>query len=143
MADTDKPEIQPNKGVFALVLIAGVVVFAFLFNLYGFLKLPTGTAQEIAAYYGTRLIPLGIALTLLGFAAAIATTAGTAFGKVVGGEFKAQGVGFDVPQVTDLLKAAAGLSSTPAGIGVLVTILGVALLVGSGAAAAATPPQTT
>jgi hypothetical protein len=106
MADGDKPEIQPNKGVVAVVFVVGAIVFALLFNLYGFLKLPTGTAQEIAAYYGSRLIPVGIALTLLGFAAAIATTAGTAFGKVIGGDIKPTVAGFDLPQVTDLLKAA-------------------------------------
>jgi hypothetical protein len=87
----DKPEIQPNKGVFAVVFVVGLIVFAFLFNLYGFLKLPSGTAQEIAAYYGTRMIPIGIALTLLGVAAAIAASIGTAFGKVVGGSSRRRG----------------------------------------------------
>jgi hypothetical protein len=88
------------------VFVVGVIVFAFLFNLYGFLKLPSGTAQEIAAYYGTRMIPIGIALTLLGVAAAIAASIGTAFGKVVGGEFSAQGAAVSVGDITDLLKAA-------------------------------------
>ncbi len=141
MADTDKPQIQPNPVAFGLVFVVGVVVLGFLFNQYGFLKLPTGTAQEISAYYGTRMIPLGIALTLIGFAGAIATTLGTAFGKVVGGEFTIQQLG--VGDITELLKAAAGLSATPAGIGVLVTVLGVALLVGSGVASTSTPPPTT
>lgn len=143
MADTDKPQIQPNPVAFGLVFVVGVVVLGFLFNQYGFLKLPTGTAQEISAYYGTRMIPLGIALTLIGFAGAIATTLGTAFGKVVGGEVTIRGQQFGVGDITDLLKAAAGLSATPAGIGVLVTVLGVALLVGSGVASTSTPPPTT
>jgi len=143
MAGTNKPQIRPNAVVFGLVLVSALVVFGYLFVTYGFLKLPTGTAQEIAAYYGTRMIPTGIALTLIGFAAALATTIGTAFGSVVTGKIKTSGAGFDVGQVSDLLKAAAGLSSTPAGIGVLLTLLGVALLIGSGFAATATPPATT
>jgi hypothetical protein len=142
MAEPAKPEIQPDKRVFGLVFLAGVIVFAVLFTWFGFLKLPSGTAQQIAAYYGTRMVPIGVAFTLLGVAAAIAASVGAAFGKVVGGEFSAQGAAVSIGDITDLLKAAAALSSTPAGIGVLVTVLGVALLIGSGAAATATPAAT-
>jgi hypothetical protein len=139
----DEPAIRPNPIVFAATVVLGLVVFGYVFVSYGLLTLPDGTAQEAAAYYGTRLIPLGIAVTLIGFVAALATTIGAAFGKISSEPGKEAFEGFDVPQVTDLLKAAAGLSSTPAGIGVLITILGVALLVGSGFAATAVPPDST
>ena len=142
MSGSDKPEVQPNPVVFGLVFLVGIVIFGFLFNNYGFVKLPTGTAQEIAAYYGTRMIPIGVALTLVGFAAAIASTAGAAFGKVVGGTATIGPASFGLGDITDLLKAAASLSATPAGIGVLLTIVGVALLVGSGFAATATVPTS-
>lgn len=142
MADS-QAELQPNKAAYFGVFVVGLVVFGVLFYRYGLLTLPDGSAQQIAAYYGTQFLPLGVALTLIGFVVGIATAVGTAFGKVAKSGATPEALGLGVSDITDLLKAATSLSATPAGIGILLTVLGAALLVGSGFASTATPPATT
>jgi len=142
MADP-QTELQPNKAIYLGVLVIGLVLLGVLFYRYGFLVLPNGSAQQIAAYYGTRFLPLGVALTLIGFVVGIATAVGTAFGKVAKSGATPETLGLGVSDITDLLKAASSLSATPAGIGILLTVVGVALLVGSGFASTATPPAAT
>lgn len=82
-------------------------------------------------------------MTLIGFVVGLATSVGTAFGKVTKSGAEPEALGLGVSDITDLLKAAASLSATPAGIGILLTVVGVALLVGSGFASTATPPAAT
>lgn len=135
-AQAKQPEVAPNKVAFAVTLLVVLVVGFGLFWLLGLQTLPPGTPQEAAGYYGVRLIPFGVALTVLGFAVALATSVGTAFGvRLRAPAARAAPAGLTLGAVTDLVKAAGSLASTPAGIGVLLTVLGTALLIGSGLAA--------
>src|SRR4051812_34360362 len=141
-ADDGGAVVVPSPEAFAVTLVVGVIAVAVLFVAMGFAAPPyTGTAQQAAAYYAVRLVPIGLALTLFGFVVAVASVIATGLGKVAPKK-DLKGVptaGLSVGDVTDLIKAASGLVSSPAGIGVLVLLLGIALLIGSGFAAPVAP----
>ena len=75
MTDSES-EMRPSKTAYFAVFVIGLAVFGFLFYRYGFLDLPAGSAQQIAAYFGTRLLPIGVAVTLIGLVVALATNRG-------------------------------------------------------------------
>jgi hypothetical protein len=128
-----------NSRAFALTLIVALAVAAALFIYFGLASLPVGrTPQQAAGYFGVRLIPLGLALMIIGFAETLAIAVANALTAPAGGPIRARTT-LGLSSLAELLRAVAGLSATPAGIGALVALLGAFLLVGSGAAASSIP----
>jgi hypothetical protein len=128
-----------NARAFALTLIVALAVAAALFIYFGLASLPVGrTPQQAAGYFGVRLIPLGLALMIIGFAETLAIAVANALTAPAGGPIRARTT-LGLSSLAELLRAVAGLSATPAGIGALVALLGAFLLVGSGAAASSIP----
>jgi|NGEPerStandDraft_6_1074524.scaffolds.fasta_scaffold57243_2 hypothetical protein len=137
MAHSTPPVANPRA--FAVTLIVALGVAAALFIYFGLASPPVGrTPQQAAGYFGVRLIPLGLALMIIGFAETLAITVANALAPPSGGPAHARAT-LGLSSLAELLRAIAGLSATPAGIGALVALLGAFLLVGSGAAASSIP----
>jgi hypothetical protein len=77
-------------------------------------------------------------LMIIGFAESLAIAVGNALAAPSDGPIHARAT-LGLSSLAELLRAVAGLSATPAGIGALITLLGAFLLVGSGAAATSIP----
>ena len=75
---------------------------------------------------------------IIGFAETLATAVSNALAEPPAGPVHAR-LTIGLSSLAELLRAVAGLSATPAGIGALVALLGAFLLVGSGAAASSIP----
>ncbi|MGH2512886.1 MAG: hypothetical protein ACRDGQ_09385 [Candidatus Limnocylindrales bacterium] len=128
-----------NPTVFLISLGAVLVGAALLFVYFGLADLPVGRSpQQAAGYFGVRLIPFGLTLMIVGFAATLAIVIGEALVPLADGPVKARAT-IGLSTLAELLRAVTGLSATPAGIGALITLLGAFLLVGSGAAASTIP----
>ncbi|HZL33467.1 MAG TPA: hypothetical protein VFC81_05720 [Verrucomicrobiae bacterium] len=137
MAHSTPPVANPRA--FAVTLIVALGVAAALFIYFGLASPPVGrTPQQAAGYFGVRLIPLGLALMIIGFAETLAISVANALAPPSGGPAHARAT-LGLSSLAELLRAIAGLSATPAGIGALVALLGAFLLVGSGAAASSIP----
>ena len=137
MAHSTPPVANPRA--FAVTLIVALALAAALFIYFGLASPPVGrTPQQAAGYFGVRLIPLGLALMIIGFAETLAITVANALAPPSGGPAHARAT-LGLSSLAELLRAIAGLSATPAGIGALVALLGAFLLVGSGAAASSIP----
>ena len=137
MAHSTPPVANPRA--FAVTLIVALGVAAALFISFGLASPPVGrTPQQAAGYFGVRLIPLGLALMIIGFAETLAISVANALAPPSGGPAHARAT-LGLSSLAELLRAVAGLSATPAGIGALVALLGAFLLVGSGAAASSIP----
>lgn len=137
MAHSTPPVANPRA--FLVTLIVALALAAALFIYFGLASPPVGrTAQQAAGYFGVRLIPLGLALMIIGFAETLATAVSNALAEPPAGPVHAR-LTIGLSSLAELLRAVAGLSATPAGIGALVALLGAFLLVGSGAAAGSIP----
>ena len=133
------PPIVANPRAFTVTLIVALALGAALFIYFGLASLPIGrTPQQAAGYFGVRLIPLGLVLMIIGFAESLAIAVGNALAGPSDGPIHARAT-LGLSSLAELLRAVAGLSATPAGIGALITLLGAFLLVGSGAAASSIP----
>ena len=138
MAHSRQP-IAANPRAFAVTLIVALAVAAGLFVYFGPASLPVGrTAQQAAGYFGIRPIPLGLGLMIIGFAETLAIAVSNALAAPSDGSVHARAT-LGLSSLAELLRAVAGLSATPAGIGALIALLGAFLLVGSGAAASSIP----
>jgi hypothetical protein len=137
MAHSTPPVANPKA--FAIALIVALAIATALFIYFGFASLPVGrTPQQAAGYFGVRLIPLGLALMIIGFAETLAIAVANALAGPAGGLAHPRAT-LGLSSLAELLRAIAGLAATPAGIGALVALLGAFLLVGSGAAASSIP----
>jgi hypothetical protein len=137
MAHSTPPVANPRA--FAVALVVALAVAAALFIYFGLATLPVGrTPQQAAGYFGVRLIPLGLALMMIGFAETLAIALANALAAPPEGPVHARAM-IGLSSLAELLRAVTGLSATPAGIGALVALLGAFLLVGSGAAASTVP----
>jgi hypothetical protein len=138
MAHSRQP-IAANPRAFAVTLIVALAGAARLFVYFGLASLPVGrTPQQAAGYFGIRLIPLGLGLMIIGFAETLAIAVSNALAAPSDGPVHARAT-LGLSSLAELLRAVAGLSATPAGIGALIALLGAFLLVGSGAAASSIP----
>lgn len=128
----ENPEPQPvNRLAFllALLLVGVAVGWYWLTALQP--PAPGTTIEQASAYFGTHFVSIGALLVLVGFALLAAREVGTALAAPPDGSGRvrttagASGIG-------DLIGAAGDLVKSPAGIGALLALLGVALLVGGG-----------
>ena len=127
-----------NPRAFLTTLVVALAAAAVLFIYFELASVPIDRSpQEAAGYLGIRLIPLGLALMIIGFAETLAIAVANALPAPEGPAHARATLGLS--SLAELLRAIAGLSSTPAGIGALVALLGAFLLVGSGAAASTIP----
>ena len=136
MAHTTLP--VANHRAFLVSLFLTLFGAAALLIYFGLATVPVNRSpQEAAGYFGIRLIPLGLVLMIVGFAQTLAIAVANALPEP-GGPAQARAI-LGLSTLAELLRAVSGLSSTPAGIGALVALLGTFLLVGSGAGARTIP----
>ena len=136
MAHTSLP--VANHRAFLASLFLTLIGGAGLLIYFGLATVPVNRSpQEAAGYFGIRLIPLGLVLMIVGFAQTLAIAVANALPEPVGPAQPRATLGLST--LAELLRAVGGLSSTPAGIGALVALLGTFLLVGSGAGARTIP----
>ncbi len=136
MAHVSAPVTNPRA--FLVTLVAALVAGGVLFTYFGLASVPVDRSpQQAAGYFGIRLIPLGLALMVIGFAETLAIAVASALPALDGPVRPRATLGLS--SLAELLRAIAGLSSSPAGIGALIALLGAFLLVGSGAAASTIP----
>ena len=136
MAHSTPPVANPRA--FLVSLVVTLAAAAALFTYFGLATIPSSRSpQEAAGYFGIRLIPLGLVLMIIGFAETLAIAVANALPQP-GGPAQARAT-LGLSTLAELLRAVSGLSSTPAGIGALVALLGTFLLVGSGAGASTIP----